>query len=370
MALYWIEGFEASQHEASLERTYTEIVSTFSARCTYETGRVRGKCIASDGGGIGTAFTFRVDLFEYAQAATPEGVTLGWGMKWVASPAFSEEAKLFTFREEAGADNLSEVFVVPSTATGGLACLAFRRPDTGQTLLVTDEFDPEDWGYFEVQVFFSATVGTIAAFRNGYEIGSIDTVNTDPPVSLEIDSLYVHMNPGVDHQVFLDDIYLSGGATPPDRTGDVVIEAMLPVADDADDHDFTPSTGTDHYAMVDDAPTAVTPWADYNSAPWTIPAEDGFEMSNPRNLESDIKGVQFQNFAENNTGALRSISAGRKTEGNYEDVHMQIADGATKDLPRVRGDIEDTRGRNPVPYPDRPFEADDLRDSIGYKIDP
>jgi len=123
----------------------------------------------------------------------------------------------------------------------------------GGTLLATTA-DPvlasDTWHYLEAKVVCHDTAGA-------YEIridGQTVLTGSDVDTWAYNDSRYVMFQLRHYYQ-YLDDIYIcdTDGTTNNDFLGQVVVEGILPSAD-GDSSDWTPLSGTDHSAMVDDIP--------------------------------------------------------------------------------------------------------------------
>lgn len=105
-------------------------------------------------------------------------------------------------------------------------------------------------GYLEVQVEADSSIGKVKAWLDG-ELTVDWTGNTGS------DSYFmIAAGPQANHQIFrYDDIYLTNDVGPApynDRLGPISIVGIAPTSDVSTD--FTPSTGSDNYALVDEIP--------------------------------------------------------------------------------------------------------------------
>jgi hypothetical protein len=89
----------------------------------------------------------------------------------------------------------------------------------------------------------------------------------------------------------IDDLYVldTSGSLNNDFLGDVRVDAHYPVTPDGTNHAWTPSTGSDNFAMVDEVTPNIT---DYNSTN-TPDAVDTFHMEAFKNSGASIKGLQL-----------------------------------------------------------------------------
>lgn len=102
-------------------------------------------------------------------------------------------------------------------------------------------------------------------------------------------------------------IFTGDGTAPNDLIGDYRIECLIPTADTAQS-DFTPSTGTDNYAMVDEVTTVND--ADYVSGS-TVTDKDRYVLQDLTSTTGVIKGLQVTTRAfKSDTGIakFRSIT--------------------------------------------------------------
>jgi hypothetical protein len=111
------------------------------------------------------------------------------------------------------------------------------------------------WLYLEVKVTIDGTNGAVAVRQGGQEVLSVTGVNTDSTGAGTIGKvrfLGINVSSG-SYKQLIDDVYFAddAGGVNDDFLGDVRIETLRPNGDTAQ-AEFTPSSGTDHYAMVDD----------------------------------------------------------------------------------------------------------------------
>lgn len=146
--------------------------------------------------------------------------------------------------------------------SGGLPRWRLRR---GATVVATSPtFALNQWFYFEFKVDVLTSGATYELRQNEVNILSGSGANLANTGANGADSIGWGYHTGT---LLFDDIYIldSTGAAPQNTfLGDVVAVHVLPAAE-GHQNDFTPSTGTNNAANVDDPETAAS-GADYNSS--------------------------------------------------------------------------------------------------------
>ncbi|SFM12805.1 hypothetical protein [Nitrosomonas communis] len=165
--------------------------------------------------------------------------------------------------------------------------------------------------YLELKATMHDTTGAFDVRLNGINIlsaSNVDTKNTANAFVNQV-ALGVPGNTGLSTIFKYDDFYLldtTGPAPNNDFLGDVRIDAVYPSAD-GNYTDWTPSTGTSHYALVDD-PTPNT--TDYNASN-VIGQKDSYVMGDPPSLASQIiYGVRVKVAALKDDAGSRSLKVG------------------------------------------------------------
>lgn len=117
------------------------------------------------------------------------------------------------------------------------------------------------WHHYEIKVTIHASAGIVELRVDGTTFLSLSGVDTQYTANATVDRLLYN----VDLTQYIDDIYICNGVGTAnnDFLGDCRVECVFPDGDGSS-LNFTPSTGADHYAMVDE----VTPNSDtdYNSS--------------------------------------------------------------------------------------------------------
>lgn len=166
------------------------------------------------------------------------------------------------------------------------------------------------WQYIELKVTIHDTTGSYELRLDGVNILSATSVDTKNTANASVNQVQIGLDGSVSGgpiYVF-DDFYIldTAGSTNNNFLGDIRIDALYPTAD-GNYTAWTPSTGTDHYALVDEATPNTT---DYNSSS-TAGQKDSYVMSNPPALSSQaIYGVMVKVAALKDDAGSRSLKVG------------------------------------------------------------
>ena len=252
MSLRWMEGFEtlgtttgaagSADVAAGMLRKYGDLkgVSSTAYQLTVPelaTGRNGGYSLRA------RSNSWQNFSHSLGSGNTPTNDTWIIGMA-VKLPSFPDDEMILIVGRDWGNFNLR------LSDTGQIAAGAGYSTILGQTT------DPvltiDNWHYIEVKVVVHDTAGSYEIRVDGVTVLSDTNVDTR---GIDEDSEIVQFRPQVVDQE-LDDIYIcdTDGTTNNDFLGQVVIEGILP-SSDGDSSDWTPASGTDNYAMVDDTPT-------------------------------------------------------------------------------------------------------------------
>jgi urease gamma subunit len=200
-----------------------------------------------------------------------EDIVMGFAIK----PTTDQYGTFFYFRHGGsqilhfGIDSMGRIWLKDSTATliaTSAPVVKFRR-----------------WTYIEIKATFHDTAGSVEVRVNGGTTAVISETSLDTAVT---------HNHADNIQWFYrdttqwDDIYLIDQDTAglSDFIGPAIVRRLSPSADTAT-ADFTPSTGSDNYAMVDDARADD---ADYVSSS-TVTDDDLYDYDN---LPSEVNAVK------------------------------------------------------------------------------
>ena len=171
------------------------------------------------------------------------------------------------------------------------------------------------WHYVEVKVTISNTVGSVEVHVGGSQKYLLTGADTQYSANATVGAVRVlnnYGNPGL----YVDDFYIcdTTGTKNNDFLGDIKITTLYPTSD-GNSSDFTPSTGTDHYALVDE-PQLLTD-SDYNESD-TIGHKDLYGMTTFSGT-SEIFGVQVTAAVINPESSAITAGAVSRSGGTPTD---------------------------------------------------
>lgn len=175
-------------------------------------------------------------------------------------------------------------------------------PLPGPDIQVTaNVLQPDRWTYIEIRLLISNTVGEIEVKANGIQVlneTNLDTLGDSGATGF--DTIRLLGGDGADdsdisEQWLIDDFYALDGTGSANNTflGPIKVETLFPSAEGTTIN-FTPSTGTDNSANVDENPK--TDDTDYNSSLDTASNKDLFAADNLTSITT-INAVQVVNQA-------------------------------------------------------------------------
>lgn len=199
-----------------------------------------------------------------------------------------------------------------------------------QTVLAQSDFgilNPNVWHYIEIELLVDNTIGFCRVYVDGNDTPCINLTGADTKLSvnpishLEImpmqQDLSTHVN------MTFDDIYVTDHAT---RLGPRRIQTLR-VNGNGVIQDWTPSTGTDHAACIDEVLANTT---DYISAS-TLGAVDQFTMTNLASDPLTIDEVNLVVYCEKTDGGTRAVKTGLKSGGTTsESTDIYLANGIAR----------------------------------------
>lgn len=278
MALKWVEGWD--QYGTTVTATAVGLqarypVATVAANPIVRAGRLFGQSI-SNSNGVSNTKLMTPNLGNMA--------TVIVGSAFYFDNDFSD--RLIVLWEDDGA---TEGFNVRLTSSGTLQ--AYR----GNSLLATSGavISEDTWYYLEMKVTV-ANSGSYEIRVNGVNVlsGSADTragATNDYANRVEF---YIRIN----NNTFIDDTYIcdASGSDNNDFLGDSRVETLYPTADGSSS-DFTPSTGMDNYAMVDDESGGLDSDSTYVESS-TTNHRDTYTFTDLTTINL-IRGIQFTAIA-------------------------------------------------------------------------
>lgn len=239
MAVRWIEGFELNGQSHYLERKLRN---------------VSGSIVLTGGHRTGSALTSSTLSFDSPEFADQDVWIVNWWWKFESVEFGSQDAAV-----ELTLDGDAQLSVVPrsynSVDQDDRYYVDIKRG--GTTLATVGPYWANEWHSFQLKA-------TIDPSSGGYEL-KVDDVsevtgsgaNTANEGVANADGVHIDMGNGthnmqIDHIVVADD---TGGEND-DFLGELLVQAALPISD-GDDTDWLPSSGSDHYALVNEAGSGV-----------------------------------------------------------------------------------------------------------------
>lgn len=140
--------------------------------------------------------------------------------------------------------------------------------------------------YIEFKVTFHATAGTAEVRVNGTTVISLTGQNTKTTSNAYANVILVnHAGVPFSNNGSIDDLYVCDGtgSTNNDFLGDVRIDTLYPTSDGTYSQ-FTPSTGTEHYSLVDETNPNATDYVDGS----TVGQIDSYGMGDLSPIASQI----------------------------------------------------------------------------------
>jgi hypothetical protein len=206
------------------------------------------------------------------------------------------------------------VHVAVGLTTAGL--LTVKR---GSTVLATGTtaLAINSWYYLELKTVIHDTTGTYELRIDGVpELGpttGVDTNNAGATGQWDRLCLLSYSGSGYN---YYDDVYVcdTSGATQNTFLGVCKIETLLPQTGNGTNVGLTPSTPTDHGALVDENPPNTT---DYNSSA-TVGAKDTYHYPSLA-LTGSILGIQTNLYVAKSDAAARTVCAVVRAGGTDYD---------------------------------------------------
>jgi hypothetical protein len=198
---------------------------------------------------------------------------------------------------------------------------------SGTTPLVsttTGNAAKSSWHYIEAKVVINGTTGTVDLWLNGVADGSVTSVDTQQTANSQITKIRLEGHGGTSQG--FDDFYVldTSGTDNTTRLDQPIIRAVVPSAETAQT-DFTPSTGTDNSALVDEIPASDT---DYNSS-GTVTNADEYDLTNQGSAFSSINAVRVVTGAYKDDATTRGVTTTLKQSASYSTGTENLLSNST-----------------------------------------
>lgn len=274
MALKWIEGFETfgSTNGVALSNPARKYEVTGPSVMLVDTGRIAGTCCRFDSNSA---------ILTTPNLTTNATLIVGVALKVSAYPSANDQ-RIISLRG-GGTENIN----VRMRTNGEFS--VFR----GNTSLVTTTGAApgiDTWFYLELKVLTANTGGTYELRINGVNVASSGSADTQDSSTAYSDSVRFQA-PQTNGDLYIDDWYVCDGSGTANNNflGSQKVEAIYPNAEGATIN-FTPSTGTDNSALIDENPSNSD--TDYVES-GTVTNKDTYDYSALASISAGIKGVQI-----------------------------------------------------------------------------
>jgi hypothetical protein len=282
MSLVLIDGFDlypAISGDAGMNTVWTFNSTTSMG---LDPGRFGGQAIRSSQDRFITSPTFTLTA----------SVSVGFAFKAAGYPSGSEE--ICRLMSASG----DQVIVGVNSSRQLIACRGSISTVLGTS---TETLSTGIWHYLEIEAVIHDTSGIVTVWMDGVQVIDLSGVDTKQQTEAGVDRIRFQLN-GLNQFTTptIDDVYITHGGT---RLGESRVVVLYPNADTAD-ADWTPRTGVDHFATVDE--TTVNGDTDY-VASGTVGDLDLYEMSDLPFTPDIIHAVQVTMCARKDDAATREV---------------------------------------------------------------
>ena len=186
----------------------------------------------------------------------------------------------------------------------------------------------DTWYYLELKFRIHETLGSFAARVDGVPVtwsAAVTNIDTQDGGTGVVNRFNFYNSIG--GHLYFDNLYLcdTTGATSNDFLGICSVETLLPQTGNGDHVDFTPSTGTDHGALVDETPP--TDDTDYVSST-TVDHQDSYHYPSLA-LTGTVLGVQTNLYLRKTDAGARTVAPLVRTGGTTTTVGTAISPTTT-----------------------------------------
>lgn len=297
MTLLLIEGFDhLVSGSAALGLGTAGWTITVSPAPSTTTGRLGGLAAGVSGNNTSS-------FVKSLGASTQATVCFGYAFKTTAAIAGGSGGSSYV----AIRNGTTHLLNIGQLSTGAIRVTSSTTGSLSANIIDTSVvglMSPNIWYYIECKVYFNGASSTCEVWLDGNRV-----INFSGTIgSTAADSIYFRPSSDTGLRSDFDDVYVNTGT----RLGDCRVETIVPNADTAT-ADFTPSTGSAHYALVDELPANGD--TDYVSS-GTAGHKDLYDMTTLSVTPLIIHGIQA------NVGAT-------KTDAGLREICTKIKEGGT-----------------------------------------
>lgn len=293
MTLLFVDGFDHYTTNADLAKKYNSVTATYPD-LSIGGGRRGGNAIRGAG-----SWTYQA-IKNVTQNTT---VIVGFAIKL---PTSSSGDIIYFGEVAAGIFHTALVF--------NGTYLYVNRWGSVNLGTGTHALSANTWYYIEVKMTIGDTTGGFEVRVNGATDITASNIDTRNGGSGYIDRVALD---GAIYNALMDDFYVCdlNGTTNNNFLGDCRVDTLMPTGD-GNYSQFTPSTGTTHYTLVDEIPPNTT---DYVSSA-TSGDRDSYTFPALANLISPaVHGVQINAAALKSDSGARSLGTMSRLSGTNKD---------------------------------------------------
>jgi len=290
--LRWIEGFEAlgtsgasgAPLELEFQRKYTDAETTSGITSSLDTGR---------GGGLALKWTSSAAGTHYLKKTFNSQAT------WIIGFAIKTASPLPTDDSLVDIIDGATVQIRLSIDVDGLKI--YRGPNTTLLNSVTGIFQAGAWYYIELKVTINNTTGSYYVKVNEVTKMSATGVDTQESANATANRITFPNTPNG----YIDDLYILDGAGSlnNDFLNEVKVGVIYPNSDSGDAQ-WLLSTGSDHYALVDENPANDDTDYVYSD---TLNDLDLYNFQDATGFGATIFGIQINTHARVTDAASRDL---------------------------------------------------------------
>jgi hypothetical protein len=327
MAVVLIEGFDHYPDGSTTQAGGMGARWTASTTSSwgYPAGRIAGRCARRSGSGQIT--------FDRPLPSELTSLTVGFAVLTdTAAPNSTQE--LVSLRSSGGAQ-----LVIGGTSGGLLQVGRGSFSNIFGTEAAGDPWQAEAWYFLEIEAVIHGSTGEVRVYKNGVEVINVSGVNTKGQAQYGVSTLRLRM-PGTGSgwgASSFDDVYVADAAT---RLGDSRVITLVPDGDTGD-KDWTPSSGENNYAMVDQEQVDGDSSYIASSTPGDL---DIYTLGNLGVTPETIHAVQLMMCARKDDAATREVRLKLKSGSTVENGATQVMGTSYQYFHEIYDDDPDAAG--------------------------
>lgn len=312
MALLWMDGLDGY---SSITDVYNFTYSGSAMNYGTNTGRFGGGAIYMGDVGV-------------LNIPAPSGLEVYMGFAAKMNDTRGADDAVAGVKSSGGSDGGIEAIITFNAATGVLKIWRGQTNTVLATATIAVPFNDNNWHWLDFHFLIDASAGAIEMWVDGTSVISVSGANTmrNGGITDLLGPFIGSVGINTPH-TYIDDIVIvdTTGSANNARIGDSKIEVLQP-ASDATPNNGTPSSGSDHFAVVEKAT-----WdggSSYVTITNTTGQEELFGFTSLGSTPGSISAVQIVNYAQKtDTGAasLENILVSNGTPVNGSSIPLGTA---------------------------------------------